>query len=205
MIGIIDFGSGNKLAILDIFSRLSIPAKLVSTPNALHDCEKLILPGVGAFDEAMRRLNSSGLREGIEREVIKGGKAILGICVGMQIMAKGSDEGKEPGLGWFDAFTRKFDSALLKGKPKLPHLGWNKVVPAPNAKLFPGIDGEKGFYFLHSYYVSCENEADVAASTTYGNQFASAIQKGKCFGCQFHPEKSHFNGLKVFENFAKLT
>jgi glutamine amidotransferase len=205
MIGILDFGSGNKLAILDIFNRLSIPSTLVTEPSDIFECGKLVLPGVGSFDDTMKRLNSSGLRDALDQEVIKGGKPVLGICVGMQIMTKGSEEGKQLGLGWFDAYTRRFDTNLLKAKPKLPHLGWNQAIPNSNAMLFSGIDREKGFYFLHSYYVACESESDIAALTPYGSFFASAIQKRNCFGCQFHPEKSHFNGLKIFENFANLT
>jgi glutamine amidotransferase len=205
MIGVIDYGSGNKHAILDLLKRLSIPASLITVPSQLKNCEKFILPGVGAFDDTMRKLNDSGLRDGLNHAVINERKAILGICVGMQIMTRGSEEGQEPGLAWFDAFTKRLDVTTLTSKPKLPHLGWNQIEAEPSARLFSDIDDSKGFYFLHSYYVECSDSADIAARTSYGRPFASSIQKKNIFGCQFHPEKSHHNGLTVFRNFANLS
>jgi glutamine amidotransferase len=204
MIGIIDYGSGNKHAILDIFSRLSVPAMLVTCAAHTRHCDKFVLPGVGAFDDTMRRLNSSGLRDFLDQEILGLKKPILGICVGMQIMTKGSEEGIEDGLGWFDGFTKRFDTKMLTGKPKLPHLGWNEVAPTSTTGIFNGVVEEKGFYFLHSYFVECRDPNDVAAVTSYGRPFASAIQRKNCFGCQFHPEKSHLNGLTLFKNFATL-
>lgn len=204
MIAIIDYGSGNIQAIKNIYKKLKIECKFVSEPTQLNGVDKIILPGVGAFDEAMTQLNESGMREVLDLMVLEQKIPVLGVCVGMQIMAASSDEGKLDGLGWFDAQVKMFDESIIKHKPKLPHMGWNEIQPKNEHPIFTSIDVEKGFYFLHSYYFECHEDKDILASTFYGDIFDCAVNKGNIFGFQFHPEKSHSNGINLFKNFAEL-
>ena len=204
MIAIVDYGSGNIQAIKNIYKKLKIECVFASEPGDLEGTTKIILPGVGAFDEAMTQLSRSGMREILDMMVLEQNIPVLGICVGMQIMAKSSDEGKLEGLSWFDAQVKLFDESKLKHKPKLPHMGWNEIVPTLNHSIFDSIDIEKGFYFLHSYFFSCNNKNDVLAEANYGGNFHCAVNKNNIFGFQFHPEKSHSNGINLFKNFAEL-
>lgn len=204
MIAIIDYGSGNIQAIKNIYKQLKVECKFVSEPNQLDGVDKIILPGVGAFDEAMTQLNESGMREVLDLMVLEQKVPVLGVCVGMQIMASGSDEGKLDGLGWFDAQVKLFDENDIKLKPKLPHMGWNEISPKNDHPIFDSIDVEKGYYFLHSFYFECNEENDVLAKTHYGKAFHCAINKENIYGFQFHPEKSHSNGINLFKNFAEL-
>lgn len=204
MIGIINYGSGNIYAIGNIYDRLRIPYKIVSSVNELNDVTRLFLPGVGAFDETMRILNDSGFREALDRLVLQEKMPVIGICVGMQILAESSEEGILPGLGWIKGRVRKLDPALLTAKPLLPHLGWNSIRIRQENPIFSGIDPDTGFYFLHSYYFDCTNDADILAFTHYGKEFPSAVNHGNVYGMQFHPEKSHHNGVQLLQNFALL-
>ena len=204
MIAIIDYGSGNIQAIKNIYKTLKVDCKFVSEPHQLEGVSKIILPGVGAFDEAMVRLNTSGLREILDFMVLEKKTPVLGVCVGMQIMATGSDEGQLAGLGWFDAQVKLFDESSIKHKPKLPHMGWNELILKSAHSIFDAIDVEKGFYFLHSYYFECNIKTDIFAKTIYGKEFATAVHKDNIFGFQFHPEKSHSNGINLFKNFSEL-
>lgn len=204
MIGIIDYGSGNIQAIKNIYKNLKIPCKFVSTPAELEDVTKIILPGVGAFDEAMNQLNQSGMRDILDTMVLEHCTPVLGVCVGMQIMASSSDEGELNGLNWFDAKVKLFDENEIKTKPKLPHMGWNEIDTMRDHKIFNSVDFEKGFYFLHSFYFACQNDEDVLANAHYGKAFNCAVNKNNIFGFQFHPEKSHSNGINLFKNFAEL-
>jgi glutamine amidotransferase len=204
MIGIINYGSGNVQAIANIYKRLNIAAEVVSRTEQLSRAEHIVLPGVGAFDAVMIQLNNSGLREALDRAVLEDRKPTIGICVGMQVLAKSSEEGDLPGLGWIDAKVKKLDASLLTSKPYLPHLGWNQLEVVRNHPLLENVDPELGFYFLHSYYFSCNQTEDILTTTNYGGRFTSAVQSGNVFGTQFHPEKSHRNGIEVFRNFAKL-
>jgi glutamine amidotransferase len=170
----------------------------------LADASHVILPGVGAFDWAMARLQSSGMRETLDDLVKVQGTPVLGICVGMQMMARGSDEGQLPGLGWFDAHVHRFDEARLISRTHLPHMGWNDVEPVRADGLLRDLGTDARFYFLHSYYFMPNDPADVLATTVYGERFACAVQRGKVFGVQFHPEKSHGWGIQLLKNFAAL-
>lgn len=204
MITIINYGSGNISAIGNIYEQLKVPFKIANRPDEVLGAEKIILPGVGAFDETISMLDESGFRKVLDKEVLVNKIPVIGICVGMQILAKTSEEGSLPGLGWIDGVVRKFDKTLLTFKPKIPHLGWNSIELTRNSHLYEGIIEEEGFYFLHSYYFECNKEDDVLSRTYYGKNFASSINNNNIYGVQFHPEKSHFNGIKLLHNFSKI-
>ena len=204
MIGIIDYGSGNVQAIATIYKNLNIDYQVITDPDDLKKADKLILPGVGAFDATMQQLIDSGLRDELNNLVINKKVSILGICVGLQVMGFGSDEGELPGLGWIPGNVRKFDELKIKTKPKLPHMGWNTIKDSKRNDLFKGIDHDFGFYFVHSFYFECESEENILATSNYSIDFTSAIYSDHIIGTQFHPEKSHGNGILLFKNFAQL-
>lgn len=205
MIAIINYGSGNVRAIGNIYDRLNIPYVIVSQTSEITDkVTKIILPGVGSFDETMSMLLKSGFRALLDEMVLVKKMPALGICVGMQILSDGSDEGELAGLGWIPGRVCKFDKNLLLNKPKLPHLGWNSVDIKKLSPIMQKIDNEQGFYFIHSYYFECADEQDILATTQYGLNFSSAINRANIYGTQFHPEKSHGNGIQLLKNFANL-
>ena len=204
MIAIIDYGSGNLAAIANIYKRLRIPHLITADPVALHDAERYVLPGVGAFDATMHYLRNSGLVDLLSEQVVENKKKVLGICVGMQILAESSEEGLLPGLGWIRGSVKKIGVESISKAPKLPHMGWNSVNACASAPLFEGVDLERGFYFLHSYYFDAVNASDVTATVNYGADLPCAVASGNVFGMQFHPEKSHSNGECIFRNFAVL-
>jgi glutamine amidotransferase len=204
VITIVDYGLGNVQAIANIYKRLEIPATLARTAEQLRGASHVILPGVGAFDWAMSRLDDSGMRDTLD-DLVKGQRRpVLGICVGMQMMARFSDEGNAAGLGWFDAGVKLFDHAKFEGRTHLPHMGWNDVVPRSDEGLFESLAEDARFYFLHSYYFAPNDPADVLAMTVYGDSFACAVRRGNVHGVQFHPEKSHGWGIQLLKNFASL-
>jgi glutamine amidotransferase len=203
MISIVDYGSGNIRAIGNIYDRAKIQYQVVTTADELSKASKIILPGVGAFDETMAKLNESGLKPVLDQKVLKELTPVLGICVGMQIMANCSDEGNESGLGWIPGEVKLFDTTLLQ-KPKIPHLGWNSVDIVKDTGLLKGVDHEQGFYFIHSYYYKVDDSKHIMTKTFYGDNFTSSINKDNIYGTQFHPEKSHTNGMRVLTNFANL-
>jgi len=204
MIGIIDYGSGNVQAIATIYKNININYQVISKPEDLDKADKLILPGVGAFDATMQKLIDSGLKDKLNELVLDKKIPILGICVGLQVMGYKSDEGKLPGLGWIAGKVSRFDETKIKFKPKLPHMGWNTINDVQNHKLFEGIDHDFGFYFVHSFYFECEKEQNILTTSNYGGEFTSSIYANHIFGTQFHPEKSHGNGVQLFKNFAEL-
>ncbi len=202
MLSIIDYGVGNVQAFVNIYKRLDIAVRLVRTADELCGSEKIILPGVGSFDSAMRRLEASGMRGGLDDLVLRQERPVLGICVGMQMMARRSEEGNLPGLGWFDAEVRRFDVTGFRTKTRLPHMGWNDVKPIVH-KLFGGLETSR-FYFLHSYYFAVADSSQTLAITDYNGSFTSAVWRGNIFGVQFHPEKSHQWGVRLLKNFAEI-
>ena len=204
MITIVDYGLGNVQAIANIYKRLDIPATLARSADELASASHVILPGVGAFDWAMARLDASGMRATLDELVQVQRKPALGICVGMQMMAGASDEGKAPGLGWFDARVKLFDDSKFVGRTHLPHMGWNDVEPAHTDGLLHDLGAEARFYFLHSYYFAPNDPTDVLATTVYGQRFTCAVRRGNVHGVQFHPEKSHGWGIQLLKNFAAL-
>lgn len=203
MIGIVDYGLGNVQAITNIYKRLEIPAMLASETADLAAATHLILPGVGAFDWAMSRLEASGMRAALDELVQRQRRPVLGICVGMQIMARASDEGRLPGLGWLDAQVRLFDDAKFTGRTHLPHMGWNDIEPQRSDGLLREL-ADARFYFLHSYYFAPNDPADTLATAVYGERFTCAVQRGNVLGVQFHPEKSHGWGIQLLKNFSTL-
>ena len=204
MIGIINYGSGNIQAVANIYKRVGIAYTIINTKKDFDGVSKLILPGVGAFDATMKVLNTSGLRDALDFNVQIKQKPVLGICVGMQIMSNCSEEGEESGLGWINGKVKKFNISKFTQKPFLPHMGWNTISPVSNSLLLQDIDNFLGFYFVHSYHYETENQESILAQTIYGDVFTSAINHGHIFGVQFHPEKSHANGVTLLSNFSKL-
>lgn len=204
MIAIVDYGSGNVAAIADILKRLKLPHAITRDNAELRAAERYILPGVGAFDTTMRTLRDSGLVDLLDEQVMVQGKKILGICVGMQILGDASDEGDLPGLGWVPGRIRRIDTTRIQGQPKLPHMGWNSVTLTAPLPLFEGIDLQQGFYFLHSYYFDAAEAASVTATVDCGGELPCGVRRGNVYGLQFHPEKSHANGVAIFRNFAAL-
>ena len=203
MIAIVNYGSGNIQAICNIYSRLGVPFVVASKPEEVCAADKIVLPGVGAFDQAMSELESSGLRAALDECVLGGARPILGICVGMQLLAQSSEEGLLPGLGWIAGRVRKFDRSRFTGPVHLPHMGWNTVALIRENGLMRGIDLSRGLYFLHSYYFCCDEPADELARTDYGGEYACAVNRGNVYGVQFHPEKSHQAGIQLLKNFAE--
>lgn len=203
MIALVDYGLGNIQAFANIYRRLGIDVKAVRTPEELDQASKIILPGVGAFDWAMNCLNNSGLRDKLDEMVLQKKVDVLGICVGMQMMARRSDEGKLHGLGWIDADVIRFDAAVFKEMTHLPHMGWNDVTPTASDSLFKGQASPR-LYFLHSYYIVPATPANTLATTSYGITFTSAVRSGNVYGTQFHPEKSHQWGIDLLKNFANM-
>lgn len=176
-------------------------AVITDDANAVAIAEKLVLPGVGAFDQGMRAVAEKGLMAPL-REAAARGVPILGICLGMQLMMERSEEGQLPGLGLVPGDVRRFPTG---GElPRVPHMGWNRIAVTKTCPLFDGEDDEQRYYFVHSYYVSCSDAGDVAATTIHGREFVSAFQRGNLFGVQFHPEKSHRFGMALFRRFLAI-
>ena len=199
MIGIINYGLGNVQSFINSYRMLGIPSMSLSDKKDLKRVDRLILPGVGSFDNAIDRLNNSGLRDGIEDLIFNEKVPIMGVCIGLQIMAKTSTEGTSLGLGWIDGKVNIIDKNLI-----LPHMGWNEInVKANGSRLLSNLQSRR-FYFLHSYHFIPDEEKNIIASVNYGQEILAAISKGNIYGCQFHPEKSHSAGLNVLENFANL-
>lgn len=204
MIAIIDYGVGNISAFVNIFKQLNIPAKVAKNEAELQDVDKLILPGVGHFDYAMQRFNESGMKDRVNDLVTIEKKPVVGICVGMQMMAERSDEGELRGLGWIDSEVIKFDETMRSAKLPLPHMGWNDVIPTADNPLFTNLTKEARFYFLHSYYFKCKQIENSIADADYGSRFTCAVNRHNVYGVQFHPEKSHHYGITLLKNFAEL-
>jgi glutamine amidotransferase len=199
---IVNYGLGNIQAFVHIYQRLHIQVEIAETSSQLEKAEKLILPGVGAFDWAMKRLNDSGLRERLDHVVLHKHVPVLGVCVGMQMMAHRSEEGVLPGLGWIDADVVRFDPENSTSIP-LPHMGWNDVQPLAIDGLFFDIEAPR-YYFLHSYCIVPRCPDNILAIAHYGKSFTAAVCKKNIFGTQFHPEKSHHWGINLLKNFAEL-
>tara|TARA_B110000438_G_C15807524_1_gene648140 strand:- start:1768 stop:2385 length:618 start_codon:yes stop_codon:yes gene_type:complete len=204
MIGIIDYGLGNVKAFANVYKNLNLPTRIINQPSELRDVDRIILPGVGAFDYAMKKLNQSGMREVLDEIILEKNLPVLGICVGMQMLAYSSDEGSHPGLGWIEGTVKKFDLSNLNKSLIVPHMGWNNVTPLKNNGLFKDFDFKAHFYFLHSYYFQCQNKDQIIAISDYGGEFTCAVNYRNIFGIQFHPEKSHQHGIQLLKNFSEI-
>jgi imidazole glycerol-phosphate synthase subunit HisH len=204
MIAIIDYGLGNIKAFSNVYKRLNIPHCFANTQEQLKGASKIILPGVGAFDHAMCMLNNSGLRDTLDTLVLEQKTPVLGICVGMQMMANTSEEGLMSGLGWISGSVKKFSYSdfVIKEKCPLPHMGWNNIILEKADPLFAGLDEEQRFYFLHSYFFECNENENCIASADYGFRYSCVVKRENVYGIQCHPEKSHHNGVALLKNFA---
>lgn len=203
MIVIVDYGIGNLCSIANMFKKVDAEALISSKITDIERAEKLVLPGVGAFDNGIKRLNEFGLVQVLNKKVLEGGTPILGICLGMQLFGKKSEEGRMNGLGWLDAETVKLKFDGAGADLKIPHMGWNTVNVLKESFLFDMIEPAQRFYFVHSYHLRCNREDDIIAETHYGCDFVSAVKKDNIVGVQFHPEKSHRFGMELFRRFVR--
>jgi imidazole glycerol-phosphate synthase subunit HisH len=203
MIVIVDYGVGNLGSIVNMLKKVGVKAVASSDPDVIGQAEKLILPGIGAFDAGMEKLNERGLIPLLNQLVLEKKVPVLGLCLGLQLMTKGSEEGKLPGLGWFDAETVKYKFGPDQANLKIPHMGWNTIEIRRPHPLLSELEPESRFYFVHSFYVHCDHEESVLAETDYGGYFHSVVGEGNIMGAQFHPEKSHKYGMRLLKNYAE--
>lgn len=203
MIVIVDYGMGNIGSILNMFKRIKVEAIVSDNKDTILNAKGLILPGVGSFDNGMKKLKSKDLIETLNKAVLDNEIPILGICLGMQLLLKSSEEGNLSGLGWIDGTSKKF--SFIDTLMKVPHMGWNIVNPRSINTIYNGFnDKEIRYYFVHSYFVQCENSDNILSDTPYGSNFASSVNKNNIYGVQFHPEKSHKFGMQLLKNFSEL-
>jgi len=203
MISVVDIGIGNVGSVLNMLKFLGVKATLVSSPTQLEAAEKIILPGIGSYDEGMRQLDASGIRLMLDQKVKIEKKPILGICLGMQLLGRSSEEGVLPGLNYIDAYCKHL-AIGAKVSVTVPHMRWNEVEVIKNMGLFTGLEGQNKFYFTHSYGMVCADKQDIIGRTNYGDGFVSAVCRDNVFGVQFHPEKSHKFGKLLFRNFLEI-
>lgn len=201
MITIVDYGMGNLGSVQNMFRKVGATAEITSDLQKIRDARKILLPGVGAFDAAMKQINETGLREVLTTKATVDKVPVLGICLGMQLMTNASEEGVLPGLGWIDAVTRRFPASPGL---KVPHMGWNILKPLWSHALLNDLPEEPRFYFVHSYFVTTSLPAETIATTSYGSDFAAVIARDNIMGAQFHPERSHRFGARLLENFAHI-
>ena len=203
MITVLDYGMSNLGSMLNMFKRLGVSVSIESDPNRIKNAEKIVLPGVGSFDRAMSNIVSKpGLKAILEEKVLNNRTPILGVCLGMQLLTRGSEEGALPGFGFIPASTLRFPR--VQGL-KVPHMGWNSAVPNKDlSPLLLDVGGDSRYYFVHSYAVHVDDPKHSLMRTTYGVEFDSAIGRDNIYGVQFHPEKSHKFGMQILNNFAKL-
>ncbi len=201
MIAILNYGIGNLKSIYNMFKKIGIESIITSDIQTIQKADKYILPGVGSFDCGITSLKSASFFKTLEEEVLKNKKPILGICLGMQLLTKQSEEGKEKGLGWIDAKSVKFD--LGEMNLAIPHMGWNTTQPKNMKTIFKNLEDNR-FYFVHSYHVQCADDKNIIATANYGKEFTCSVQKDNIFGVQFHPEKSHKFGMQLLKNFGEL-
>lgn len=200
---VVDYGAGNVGALVRLSKLHGIECVVAQEPVHLAQAMAIVLPGVGTFDHVASALEASGMADALRARVESGVCRVLGICVGMQLLASSSEEGTAPGLGLIEGTVVRLDPSRIDRPAKVPHMGWNSIrVPRPHS-LFGGLDEDKGFYFLHSYHFQAAHERDVIAWTTHGYDFPCAVESGGAIGVQFHPEKSHGNGAKLLRNFVR--
>ena len=199
MITIVDLGIGNVGSIKNMIHKLGKYSIITNRDEDIYNATMLIFPGIGSFDNAITKLNELRIKNVLEEKVLSERIPFLGICLGMQLLAEGSQEGSLPGLGWVNGYVKKFTNSH---DLKVPHMGWNNISIKKESKLFTNsFDEDRRFYFVHSYHFDCENEDDVLCTSRYGIEFTSAVQKKNIYATQFHPEKSHTNGIQLLKNF----
>lgn len=203
-IGVIDYGLGNIMSVINMMKRVGAEASVVSTAEEIVRADKLILPGVGSFDKGMANIASRGISEVLEEEVSKKGKPLLGICLGMQLMSRRSEEGQYRGLSWIEGDVVRFDPSIHESGLKIPHMGWNTVEAQQDHPIFSGIKKPMRFYFVHSYHFKLDDDRQGIGVTRYGYDFPSVIARGNIIGVQFHPEKSHVYGMRLLKNYCEL-
>ncbi len=204
MLVIVDYGMGNLGSVKNMLKKVGEESLISSKKEDIKSATKLLLPGVGSFDNAMKNLQKLDLIELIKEKVLVDKTPIMGICLGMQLLTKGSQEGKLEGFGFIDAEAKRFDFEDIKEDLPIPHMGWNRVDVQKESKLYRDNNHKnRRFYFVHSYAVTCKNKEDVLSLTTYGYDFVSGFEKDNIIGCQFHPEKSHRYGMALFKNFVE--
>ena len=203
MIVIIDYGLGNLGSMLNMMKKIGAKAIVTSDHDAIAKADKLILPGVGSFDAGMKNLNERNMISLLNEKVLADHVPILGVCLGMQLLGRKSEEGKLPGLGWLDAETSRFKFEEPACSLKIPHMGWNQLTVCQQHALFKNLEAENRFYFVHSYHLRCIVEDNILAKTSYGFDFTSAVVKDNILGVQFHPEKSHLFGIRLLKNFVE--
>lgn len=202
MLTIVDYGVGNLASVKNMLKKIAVESVLAAEPSVIEKASKIILPGIGAFDHCMNMFNASGMREAVTKKALDEKVPVLGICVGMQMLMEGSEEGVEAGLGWIKGKTIRFRKELL-GNLKIPHMGWTDVELSKPSPLTSGFPPEPRFYFVHSYHVQPDDNSDQLLTANYGYDFTAAVNRGNLYGVQFHPEKSHRFGMKLLENFGK--
>jgi glutamine amidotransferase len=205
MIVIVDYGVGNLGSIINMLKKAGARATASSDPEVLQQAEKLILPGVGAFDAGMNKLHECGLVPLLNHLALEKKVPFLGLCLGLQLMTKRSEEGQASGLGWLEAETLRFKFEADQAHLKVPHMGWNTIEIRRSHPLFAGLDPEARFYFVHSFYIQSHDPDAVLAETDYGGYFHSIFAKDNIMGFQFHPEKSHKYGMRLLKNFAEMS
>jgi imidazole glycerol-phosphate synthase subunit HisH len=203
LIAVLDYGVGNVGSIINMLKKVGVPAIPTNNIEEIGNAEKLILPGVGSFDAGMSKLNNSGLIEAIKKHAIIEEKPLLGICLGMQMLGRKSEEGNEKGLGLIPFDNKRFkleESSQLK----IPHMGWDITINSiKDDPIVEGLTSTQRYYFVHSYHAVCDSEENVLMRCEYGYSFAAAVKKGNIYGMQFHPEKSHKFGMELLSNFAR--
>jgi glutamine amidotransferase len=205
MIAILDYNMGNVSSVKNMLKKLGFDAEVVSSPSVLKQASKIIVPGVGSFDYGVHSLDQLGLTEVIKEKAFVEKTPILGICLGMQLLTNGSEEGELPGLGLIEGYTQRFSRKIIEKNYKIPHMGWNFIEQKNDSRLLDDLDSESRFYFVHSYHVICDNDISSIAVANYGYEFTCVIQKENVYGVQFHPEKSHRYGMQLLKNFVELT
>ena len=205
MVTIIDYGVGNIGSIANMLKKVGSDSQITSDPERIREAKKIILCGIGAFDDGMGKLENMGIVEVLKQKVLQEKTPIMGVCLGMQLFTKGSEEGKKQGLGFVEGYTKKFNFSGLTADKNLgiPHMGWNIAQAVKPSRLYVNMYPDPRFYFVHSFRVVLENAEDELLQTNYGHPFTSAFEKENIIGVQFHPEKSHKFGIRLYENFVR--